>query len=41
MLGPLRVAAEICRAGIPTAMHFVQSLKGISRNKIEDAGRSI
>lgn len=35
--GPLHDAAEVSRAGIPTAMMFVQSLKGISHNKIEDS----
>ena len=34
--GPLHDADEVSRAGIPTAMLFVQSLKGISHNKIED-----
>jgi N-carbamoyl-L-amino-acid hydrolase len=34
--GPLHDAAEVSRAGIPTVMLFVQSLKGISHNKIED-----
>lgn len=34
--GPLHDAAEVSRAGIPTTMMFVQSLKGISHNKIED-----
>jgi N-carbamoyl-L-amino-acid hydrolase len=34
--GPLHDAAEISRAGIPTVMLFVQSLKGISHNRIED-----
>lgn len=34
--GPLHDAAEVSRAGIPTAMMFVQSLGGISHNKIED-----
>ena len=34
--GPLHDAAEVCRAGIPTVMLFVQSLHGISHNKIED-----
>ena len=29
-------AAEVCRAGVPTGMLFVQSLHGISHNKIED-----
>jgi N-carbamoyl-L-amino-acid hydrolase len=34
--GPLHDAAEVSGAGIPTVMMFVQSLKGISHNKIED-----
>ncbi len=34
--GPLHDAAEAARAGIPTIMMFVQSLHGISHNKIED-----
>src|SRR5580698_8533441 len=34
--GPLHDAAEVSRAGIPTAMLFVRSLKGISHNRIED-----
>lgn len=34
--GPLHDAAEISRAGVPTVMLFVQSLRGISHNKIED-----
>jgi len=34
--GPLHDAAEVCRAGVPTQMIFVQSLRGISHNKIED-----
>lgn len=34
--GPLHDAAEPGRIGIPTAMMFVQSLHGISHNKIED-----
>jgi N-carbamoyl-L-amino-acid hydrolase len=34
--GPLHDAAEIARAGIPTAMMFVQSLQGISHNMAED-----
>lgn len=34
--GPLHDAAEVARAGIPTAMMFVQSLRGISHNRIED-----
>lgn len=34
--GPLHDAAEVARAGIPTVMLFVQSLRGISHNRIED-----
>lgn len=34
--GPLHDAAEVSRVGIPTVMMFVQSLRGISHNKIED-----
>ena len=34
--GPLHDAAEVARAGVPTIMMFVQSLYGISHNKIED-----
>jgi hydantoinase/carbamoylase family amidase len=34
--GPLHDAAEVARSGIPAVMLFVQSLKGISHNKIED-----
>jgi N-carbamoyl-L-amino-acid hydrolase len=34
--GPLHDAAEVSRCGIPTVMMFVQSLGGISHNKIED-----
>ncbi|MGJ8642977.1 MAG: M20 family metallo-hydrolase [Luteolibacter sp.] len=34
--GPLHDAAEVSLAGIPTVMMFVQSLHGISHNKIED-----
>ncbi|MFM8720723.1 MAG: hydantoinase/carbamoylase family amidase, partial [Chthoniobacterales bacterium] len=34
--GPLHDAAEVCMAGVPTVMMFVQSLHGISHNKIED-----
>jgi N-carbamoyl-L-amino-acid hydrolase len=34
--GPLHDAAEVARLGVPTVMLFVQSLKGISHNKIED-----
>jgi N-carbamoyl-L-amino-acid hydrolase len=38
--GPLHDAAEVSRSGIPTTMMFVQSLKGISHNKIEDTQES-
>jgi hydantoinase/carbamoylase family amidase len=38
--GPLHDAAEISRAGIPAVMLFVQSLRGISHNKIEDTAES-
>jgi N-carbamoyl-L-amino-acid hydrolase len=34
--GPLHDAAEVARSGIPAIMMFVQSLHGISHNKIED-----
>jgi N-carbamoyl-L-amino-acid hydrolase len=34
--GPLHDAAEVARAGVATVMMFVQSLHGISHNKIED-----
>jgi hydantoinase/carbamoylase family amidase len=34
--GPLHDATQVAGAGIPTAMMFVQSLHGISHNKIED-----
>jgi N-carbamoyl-L-amino-acid hydrolase len=34
--GPIHDAAEVSRAGVPSVMMFVQSLKGISHNKIED-----
>jgi N-carbamoyl-L-amino-acid hydrolase len=37
--GPLHDAAEVARVGIPTVMMFVQSLRGISHNKIEDTRR--
>ena len=36
--GPLHDASSMARAGIPTAMMFVQSLHGISHNRIEDTG---
>jgi N-carbamoyl-L-amino-acid hydrolase len=32
----LHDAAEVARAGVPAVMMFVQSLGGISHNKIED-----
>jgi N-carbamoyl-L-amino-acid hydrolase len=34
--GPLHDAAEVARLGVPTVMMFVQSLGGVSHNKIED-----
>lgn len=34
--GPLHDAAEVARAGIPTAMMFVQSLAGLSHNAAEN-----
>jgi N-carbamoyl-L-amino-acid hydrolase len=34
--GPLHDAAEVARLGVPTVMLFVQSLGGISHNRIED-----
>jgi N-carbamoyl-L-amino-acid hydrolase len=34
--GPLHDAAEVARSRVPTVMMFVQSLHGISHNKIED-----
>src|SRR3954465_5534980 len=34
--GPLHDAAEVRRAGIPTVMVFVQSLRGLSHTKLED-----
>ena len=34
--GPLHDAAEVAASGVPTVMLFVQSLHGISHNKIED-----
>ena len=38
--GPLHDAAEVARCGIPATMMFVQSLGGISHNKIEDTRES-
>jgi beta-ureidopropionase / N-carbamoyl-L-amino-acid hydrolase len=38
--GPLHDAAEVARSGVPTAMMFVQSLRGISHNKAEDTEES-
>jgi N-carbamoyl-L-amino-acid hydrolase len=37
--GPLHDAAEVARAGIPTVMLFVQSLRGLSHTKVEDTRR--
>ena len=37
--GPLHDAAEVARAGIPTVMMFVQSINGLSHNKLEDTDR--
>ena len=37
--GPLHDAAEVARAGIPTGMMFVQSLRGLSHNRAEDTER--
>ena len=34
--GPLHDAAEVSRAGVPTVMIFVQSLRGLSHTKLED-----
>jgi N-carbamoyl-L-amino-acid hydrolase len=34
--GPLHDAAEVCRAGVPTIMLFVQSLRGLSHTRLED-----
>ncbi len=37
--GPLHDAAEVARAGVPTAMLFVQSLGGLSHTREEDSRR--
>src|SRR5579862_1234277 len=37
--GPLHDAAEISRAGVPTVMLFVQSLRGLSHTNLEDTKR--
>ena len=37
--GPLHDAAEVARAGIPTVMIFVQSLRGLSHTRLEDTKR--
>jgi N-carbamoyl-L-amino-acid hydrolase len=37
--GPLHDAAEVSRAGVPTVMLFVQSLRGLSHTKLEDTRR--
>jgi hydantoinase/carbamoylase family amidase len=34
--GPLHDAAEVSRAGVPTVMIFVQSLRGLSHTNLED-----
>ena len=34
--GPLHDAAEVSRAGVPTVMMFVQSLRGLSHTRLED-----
>ena len=34
--GPLHDAAEVSRAGVPTVIVFVQSLRGLSHTKLED-----
>ncbi|TML33065.1 MAG: Zn-dependent hydrolase [Actinobacteria bacterium] len=34
--GPLHDAGEVARAGVPTVMLFVQSLRGLSHTKLED-----
>ncbi len=34
--GPLHDAAPVARAGVPTVMLFVQSLRGLSHTKLED-----
>jgi hydantoinase/carbamoylase family amidase len=34
--GPLHDAAEVARAGVPTIMLFVQSLRGLSHTRVED-----
>jgi N-carbamoyl-L-amino-acid hydrolase len=34
--GPLHDAAEVARAGVPTVMLFVQSLRGLSHTKVEN-----
>ena len=37
--GPLHDAAEVSRAGVPTVMLFVQSLRGLSHTRLEDTKR--
>jgi N-carbamoyl-L-amino-acid hydrolase len=37
--GPLHDAAEVARAGVPTVMLFVQSLRGLSHTQLEDTKR--
>jgi len=36
VFNPLHDAAEVARAGIPTVMLFVQSLRGLSHTRLED-----
>ena len=38
--GPLHDAAEVARIGIPTVMMFVQSINGLSHNRLEDTDRA-
>jgi hydantoinase/carbamoylase family amidase len=38
--GPLHDAAEVSRAGVPTVMLFVQSLRGLSHTKLEDTKKA-
>jgi hydantoinase/carbamoylase family amidase len=37
--GPLHDAAEVARAGVPSVMLFVQSLRGLSHTNLEDTRR--
>ncbi|MDX6409602.1 MAG: allantoate deiminase [Gaiellaceae bacterium] len=38
--GPLHDAAEVARAGVPTVMLFVQSLRGLSHTRLEDTNEA-